>query len=159
MEAKELVFQFLQCAQQNRITMGKTKLIKMLYLAEVEYAQETGKRLTTLEWIYYFHGPYSFELEKILNGSDFLVREERKSKDGKKYTLFRLKKFTPQNVKNFADPVKENIFKKVLQNWGKKPLKDLVDYVYLNTDPMRNAVMRGDRLNFTCIIEQHRKKK
>lgn len=45
--------------------------IQMLYLADWKHCLVYKKQLTELQWYYNFCGPYSFELQKILEKSDY----------------------------------------------------------------------------------------
>jgi uncharacterized phage-associated protein len=47
--------------QRNNYFLGRTKLIKLTYLAEVFYKRNTGKRLTDANWIFWKFGPYLME--------------------------------------------------------------------------------------------------
>ena len=59
----------------------KTKLLKLAYLAEVEYLRQHGERLTGAQWIYFLYGPYidgyddilqqDFEVEEVETGGDY----------------------------------------------------------------------------------------
>lgn len=148
MDAKEVLWELLCSAQQMHLKVGKTQLVKMLYLAEVEYVKATGNRLTSLEWIFYHHGPYCFELEKILSNGE-IEREERTTKEGKKYFLYFFDPTKLRSQKVSVDPLAKTVIQNIVKTWGRKPLKQLVDHVYLHTDPMRNAVMRGEPLKFS----------
>ena len=39
--------------------LGITKLMKLVFLADVEYAQLFGVRLCAVDWTWYDHGPFS----------------------------------------------------------------------------------------------------
>jgi hypothetical protein len=44
---------------------AKTKLIKLLYLIEVESVRSTGAQLTTLDWIFHLDGPWAREYDEL----------------------------------------------------------------------------------------------
>lgn len=148
MDAKGAVEALLQCAHERHIKLVKTQIVKMLYLAELEYVRETGKRLTSLDWIFYYHGPYCFELEHILT-DETIFRQQKLMRNGKKCYLFSISSSGNSLRQRTADPIALEIFQHIVATWGRKPLRQLVDYVYLHTEPMQKAVMRGDILDFS----------
>ncbi len=150
MGTKEIVETLLECAVAKGIRLTKTQLLKLIYLVEIEYLKKTGERLTTLEWIFYHHGPYSIELEKILSSPSF-TKHEKSIKTGKWIIVYNVVKTKNQRKNTVCNKVIKEVIDKVLTEWGKKSLKELVDYVYLKTEPMKYVTMRGERLDFSCI--------
>ena len=148
---RDILLSILSEAQSKNLSVGKTQLVKYLYLTEVEHCRETGSRLTDLEWTFYHFGPYAFELETILNEKIF-NREEIKVSAEKSF-----KKFTvAEPMKHYSDLVDARtslIIKRVIGAWGPKPLQDLLDYVYFETEPMQTVVRRGQNLDFSTIKE------
>jgi len=47
--------------------IGKTRLIKLLYLLDIENYKSYQRIFTELDWIFYKYGPYAFEIEKFLD--------------------------------------------------------------------------------------------
>jgi hypothetical protein len=64
---KNSVFYILERAENQKIPIGKTRLIKLLYLIDIENYRLNQKVLTGLDWIFYKYGPYAFEVDKFLD--------------------------------------------------------------------------------------------
>jgi hypothetical protein len=54
----------------------KTRLVGLIYLAEVEYYRPTGQRLTKLDWKFHHFGPYAPSLAPYLDDPDDEFRQE-----------------------------------------------------------------------------------
>lgn len=146
---KEILLSILSEAETRNFQVGKTQLVKYLYLVEVEYFRETDKRLTDLEWKFYFYGPYAFELEPIFDLPEFL-KEEIQLKNGKTFNKFAVAE-TLTKYKDIVDAKVSLIIKRVIGEWGNKALQELLDFVYFETEPMESVKNRGDVLDFSTI--------
>lgn len=146
--AKDILLQILKEAADRNISIGKTQLIKLLYLAEVEYFREKGERLTDIDWVFYYYGPYEFELEGILESEEF-DRQEIKTSSDKDYIKFRVSEKS-RKYGEYTDAAVSVLLKKILGTWGRCELPELLNYVYFETEPMED-VKRGDRLQFEKI--------
>src|SRR5437879_4243988 len=65
-QARELVLAILTRIQELEGTANKTKLLKLLYLADIEHFRATGETLTGFDWIYYLYGPWTPEYDDLL---------------------------------------------------------------------------------------------
>jgi hypothetical protein len=70
LEATELLHAILR---RRKGGMGKTRLLKIAYLAEVFYKRLSGERLTPSDWVFWQFGPYLREYDKILDSRAFIV--------------------------------------------------------------------------------------
>jgi Protein of unknown function (DUF4065) len=69
--------QALLCrARQREGFTTKTKLVKYLYLADVEHYRRTGKQLTGFRWIFHHYGPWS--VESTSQSSSLTLDRERR---------------------------------------------------------------------------------
>jgi hypothetical protein len=147
--AKDILLQILLEAKDRNLSLGKTQLIKLLYLVEVEHYRETGERLTSLQWVFYLYGPYSHELEDILAEREF-EKEALKTAPERDFINFRIAE-PVRSYQSFVNPRLSLTVKKVVGIWGSRPLSDLLDYVYFQTEPMQKVKERGDKLDFQSI--------
>ncbi len=145
---KDIFLQILKEAADRNISIGKTQLIKLLYLAEVEYYREKGERLTDIDWVFYYYGPYAIELEGILESEEF-DRQSIKTSSEKDYIKFQVSE-NSKKYGEYTDAAISVLLKKILGTWGKCELPELLNYVYFETEPMED-VKRGDRLQFEKI--------
>src|SRR5258708_2461607 len=65
-QARDLVLAILTRIDEVEGTANKTKLLKLLYLADIEQFRVTGQTLTGFEWIYYLYGPWTSEYDQLL---------------------------------------------------------------------------------------------
>jgi hypothetical protein len=145
--AEAVIQRLVWLAENERIPLGITRLVKLLYLLDVEHCRRFGQRLTGLDWVFYHYGPYAFELETIL-GKSSMEREEIPLTGGK--VIKRLKSMEGCPEPERLDYKAEGIISALLREWGTADLRELLDYVYFETEPMLNA-KRADRLDFTSV--------
>jgi len=148
--AKEVLLQILSEASIKTISIGKTQLVKLLYLIEVEYYRVNGSRLTDLPWLFYHYGPYAFELQEILQEPEF-AQTLWETKKGNQYTIMKVAEQSVSYGRYIKDTKTSLLIKKIVGQWASKPLEELLDYVYFETEPMQAIEKRGDLLDFTTI--------
>jgi len=124
---------FERCESERMLPPLKTRLVKLLYLAEIEYFRRTGKRLTGLEWRFHHFGPYAAALADQLGNPDV---------DTLTWSMI------PRQ--NIDDHDAQVAISQVVHEWGDADLNALLDFVYFETEPMQNA-KRGDTLDFASV--------
>jgi len=145
--AADLIGLLLSLAEQEGVPVGKTKLVKLLYLLEVEFFRENQQRLTDLKWIFSHYGPYPVGLDDLLGSADVDVIPQR---------LVGGSKFEQVTVADGArrepafDAAVEHLARRVVDEWGGLSLNHLLNYVYFETEPMMHAA-RGDELDFGTV--------
>ncbi|MEX1276915.1 MAG: type II toxin-antitoxin system antitoxin SocA domain-containing protein [Bacteroidota bacterium] len=136
-------------ASERDFSIGKTQLVKFLYLTEVEYFRITRQRLTDLRWLFYHYGPYALELEDILAHPEF-HKEQFTTQSERDFIRFRVAERV-RGYKSSLDAKVTLIIKRIVGQWKDKPLPELLDYVYFETEPMQEVKKRGDVLDFSTI--------
>src|SRR4030042_3961436 len=69
--ALSIIKQIIRSSKEQEIPFpAKTRLVKLLYLVEVEHYKHFQKRLTNLRWQFYHYGPYASEIEQVLGSPD-----------------------------------------------------------------------------------------
>jgi hypothetical protein len=53
---------------------SKTKIVKLLYLLDIDYARYKGKSFTNINFTSYYYGPYSSEIEDAI---DYLIKNKK----------------------------------------------------------------------------------
>ena len=72
------------------VGFGKTKLVKLLYLIDVENYRRRGATISGLTWRFYHYGPYAFEIDTALKELDLDIPQELVSTGtGHRATVFR----------------------------------------------------------------------
>lgn len=150
--AKPILLQILSEADQKSLTLSKTQLVKLLYLTEVEFYRESGERLTNLDWLFHHYGPYALEIDTLLKEKEFEM-EKKETKSEREVQLYKIAEPTPKYA-SFVDAKVSLIIKQMVGAWGKKPLEELLDFVYFETEPMQAVEQRGDHLDFSVISRE-----
>lgn len=123
------------------------RLVKFLYLIDLENFHRYGETLTGIEWMRYKYGPYFFDLPEIIRSSSIdLDATELETERGKGVVY---KALEPQSISGLVPFATENMIIRIVQTWAHEDLKVLLQYVY-STDPVRNAEY-GKRINFEQI--------
>jgi len=137
---------YRQTRLQNMPAPGTTRLVKLLYLSDLEWRRlHGGEPLAELDWRFLHFGPYPTELASLLGGLDV---EETEFTAGK--IVHRLA-FGPEELRDQQVPDEvRSVVARLVKTWGDADLNTLLDYVYFETEPMENA-RRGERLNFSQL--------
>ncbi len=151
---KDILLSLLSEAAHKNYSVGKTQLVKYLYLVELEYFKDNKKRLTDLEWKFYHYGPYAFELESVLESKEFSI-EVVPLPNERTYKRFAVAEAIP-TYKDIVDTKVSLIIKRIVGQWGNKQLQELLDYVYFETEPMLTVERRGQVLDFSTVVKEDR---
>lgn len=132
-------------------SFGKTKLVKLLYLIDVENHRIRSRKLTALEWTFYHYGPYAFEIDQILKQLDLEIpQEDVLTASGHQATVFRPPWDADVEFEEQASTSEKLVVDHVIQEWGMEELNPILSYVYFHTEPMKDA-KRGEVLDFSRI--------
>lgn len=102
--------------------VGRTRLMKILFLVDFESSRKLGAPATGLEWRRYFYGPFSEEVLRVL---DELVDEEKLAVDEgpeKRYVALVEPPVLPDALREIVDYV--------VDEYGFLRLEDLLKVVY-----------------------------
>lgn len=124
------------------------RLVKFLYLLDLEHQRRYARTMTGLQWKYHHYGPYAFGIPAIGASLGFdLQREEFVSVKGHHGTLLHVSR--PQDLSTGLSFGVETMINGILRVWADQETADLLSYVYY-TDPMRRA-RQGDALDFSVV--------
>jgi hypothetical protein len=130
--------------------LTRTILVKLVYLADVEYYKKYFRQTTDLVYEFGNHGPFTWD---IINSAerlqpDFIEVQETENPYGEKKYIYRYKsndyKFTD------LDDYTSEILKLVIEKYSSLFLEDLLDYVY--TNPPLVFFKKGDIIDFSKWI-------
>jgi len=137
----------LREAGRQRMTVGAVRLVKLLYLLEVEFYKANGRRLTNAVWRYYLYGPYPDEFRQLAEKPGVVVEDVPLTGD----RIFR--KFGIEedaaDLASRLSPNETRLIPFIVKEWGDASLNTLLNYVYFHTPPMRAARARGEVLDFS----------
>ncbi len=142
MDFSTLLAYIVKELNENRIGFGKTKILKIAYLVELDFYRNCRKRLTSEQWVYYKYGPYIFDYDQILENK-ILFTVDDNSND---FTSVKLNNWIdlPEISSDIHRLIKHNI-----KNYGDWSINKLLDHLYFNTEPMIKALERGEVLDFS----------
>ena len=131
---------------------GKTKLVKLLYLMDVENYRRRQETISGLEWRFYHYGPYAFEIDSVLNELSFDIPQESfTTESGHKAIAFRPERSLKPSLGKHVRSLSElRLVNRVIRDWGETELNVLLDHVYFYTEPMKHA-RRGELLDFLTV--------
>jgi hypothetical protein len=153
-ETNALIPAIVSYLSERTVNVSKTKLLKLLYLFDVEFYREHGMTFTGFEWKFFHLGPWTAEFENLLTTltQRGLLSEVPFSAKGYDGTVLRTEQTTSLRsaVGNLAD---ELTLSRILNDWGNQPTGRLLDHVYFQTEPMEHGV-RNHLLDFSVILAE-----
>jgi hypothetical protein len=139
-ELRPLIAYIVARAEDRGITVNRTKLVKLLYLIDVERARSRRDSLTGLEWVFSHHGPYA-ELIDTLATTDATGLTAQTWKHSRLYDGAT----GAPDGSDWPAPTK-GIVDRVMDRFAALDLNALLDHVYFHTGPMIHAE-RGEPLD------------
>jgi hypothetical protein len=148
--AERITLYVTQKIEDEEAVPSRTKILKILYLIDVEYFRRHRKTLTGWQWVFYKYGPYVFDfpatLEKLnLAGLD---ETEDRTEDGRKFFRYRVSE--DQDIDDLVSAGDQLVIDNVIKKWALEDINLLLNYVYFETEPMKDAT-RGEPLDFSKI--------
>jgi len=132
-------------------TLGKTKLVKLAYLTDIEHYARVSRTLTGFRWVYHYYGPYSFDLDAALAALDLDIPQESvPTTGGYQATVFRVTRSDDLRSRIRLSEQATRVAERVLDRWALEDLYPLLSHVYFDTAPMKGA-SPGDILDFSTI--------
>lgn len=146
--AKELVRAVLTRLRDVGANAGKTKLLKLLYLADIEHFRKTGVTLTGFDWIFFLYGPWAPEFDDVLTQleTEAIIGSRDWAATGVEGRELYIK--DPLDIgKVIADTDEYFRTKGLIDTFAALSTPELLDYVYFSTEPMQ-AATKMERLDF-----------
>jgi len=154
MDLSILIPAILTYIREKNGSATKTKLLKLLYLLDIEAYRESHSTLTGFGWKFYLYGPWAIEYEDLL--SDLESSGVIALRPGTKTDLDTLFVNATESVplaKAFPNARQEYRARRIIEAWADRPTGELVDYVYFHTSPMQKA-HRDELLNFDSVLTE-----
>lgn len=153
-----LILYLVQAIREAGGQPGITRLVKLLYLIDVEFYRRRQRTVTGLEWVFYKYGPYAFEIESVLDSLGMDLTEQDHSISGGR--TFRSFTSTGSDIGIDAiggRPV-QIVADSSVEIWGLENLNKLLSFVYFQTEPMIDAQV-GMPLDFSTITARGRERR
>lgn len=130
------------------------RLIKFVYLIDLEYSKHNGETLTGIHWVFYKYGPYFFEVGDILRSASIdLDATEVTTSRGKGFTFRAIEE---QSISRLFDYATEQQINRIIKKWALEDTDVLLDFVY-KTPPIVLG-KRGSALDFGLATPKKEKK-
>ncbi len=139
--------------QREHINCGVTRLVKLLYLLECWYYQLHRQRLLNVTWKFLHFGPYAFEIEDSLKQLG-IVKDAREFDNDK---TFRKIAISDNSEDTPVPRTIQSEIETIVRKWGSADLNQLLNYVYFNTAPMREA-KKNDILDISKSLDDLKRK-
>jgi uncharacterized phage-associated protein len=133
-------------AKQHPHGVSRTRLMKLLWLAEQEHMSQAGERLTDASWFRWEHGPFSKDVLNTVEDNPHNFSEERISTaDGDDATLVHAVSEQPGEVTN----AEGEVLRRTVWKYDKHDFDDLLEEVY--ADPFFKATPHGQDFDFDAL--------
>jgi hypothetical protein len=152
--ARDAALGILTRVRDQQGSVNKTKLLKLLYLADIEHYRKHNETLTGFNWIFYWYGPWSAEYDDLLADLARTDSIEIEPWNKDELTGFRIQLSEPRDLNDVIADADEYLrIRRAIDTWADRSLSDLLNYVYFETEPMIGAVSQQP-LSFDSISKE-----
>lgn len=125
--------------QDEEADISSIRLIKLLYLIDIEHIERFGKPLTNIDWIRYKHGPYFNSWPRLLKAVSLDIEpEEFISKAGHKGRTYKTELDQEPELDEIKSYASKVLIDNVLKKWMFEDTEAILEHVY-KTEPMHHA--------------------
>jgi hypothetical protein len=133
----------------------KTKILKLLYLLDIESFRKSGVTLTGFDWKFYKYGPWAATYDDALQDAAEAYKITISSPSADEGATF-INPTEPLALSIvFPRVVEESTAKRIIEAWAARPTVELLDHVYFHTAPMRDAI-RNEALDFSTVNQEEK---
>jgi Protein of unknown function (DUF4065) len=153
-QARELVLAVLTRIEEQEGSANRTKLLKLLYLADIEHFRAAGETLTGFDWIFYLYGPWTVEYDdllKQLEAEGAIRLEPWAARDIEGERIVAAQRVPLERVIGSTDVFFRT--RRHVDTWADRGVPRLLDYVYFETEPMQDAV-KMEPLDFRKVSKE-----
>lgn len=142
---RKLLLYLVDQLQDMEAPISTIRLVKLLYLIDLEYYRSNYQTLTGIDWIKYDYGPYFFDLPNIIQSARLdLEPQEVLTSSGKGVTFRSLE---PQDISRVVPLNVRLAIERILKEWAYEDTDALLKYVY-DTLPVKHSTYKSP-LDFT----------
>jgi len=146
----DLIAYVVSRALDREAVLTKTKLVKLLYLVDVETWRSERRLLTELDWVFLHYGPYTFALDRSLDRLEGQQLHWKEFSVGHFERTILYTSVSQPPSGEFWPAITKLRVDRLVDRWAHEPLELLLDFVYFETEPMQGA-KRGERLDFSTM--------
>lgn len=132
--------------------IGRTKLFKLAYLADLEARKLMGRPISSFDYQWHNHGPFDrnvYEAIEELENSG--LAETRPLHHGSGHVEKRLVDVKAQAALLGFSPAENEILQYVAARYMAVPLQELLDDIVYQSKPMKAVEKRGDHLDMAIV--------
>ncbi len=119
--------------------LTKTKLVKLLYLIDLNTYRHFRSTLTQVRWFYHLYGPYAFEIDSAIRAIEGYDLTESQFLSGRGRKGFAYKATVEEDLHALLPLDRRQVIYNTLRRWAIEDLNTILDYVYFQTPPMKGA--------------------
>jgi hypothetical protein len=134
--------------QNLEAPISTIRVIKLLYLIDLEYFKHYKTTLTTIEWVRYKFGPYFFAATDVIRSSGIELEMVETARDVGFTRTFKSSK--PQDISKDVPFATESLINRITEQWAHENLKTILKFVY-NTQPVKETDF-GKPIDFSISI-------
>jgi len=155
MNLTDLIAGVATCVRESGGAPTKTKILKLLYLLDIESYRKTEATLTGFDWKFYRFGPWAAAYDETLLAAVHENKVAINAPNADEGAVFVNPIIKVSLAKLFPNIVQELTAKRIIETWATKPTVELLDYVYFHTAPMRDAI-RNEELDFSTVTREEK---
>ena len=144
--------------EESEKWIGHTRLVKLLYLADLEARKVLGGPLTTLVYVWHHHGPWDtafFRVREELIDSGFAESREVLSQG---YSNRQLRALKGRPLDDAISVEDLHILRYVAGEYMDTPLTTLLSEIVYKTPPMEAVATKGQQLPMNSVNDIERRK-
>jgi uncharacterized phage-associated protein len=133
---------------QPRRPLTRTKLVKLIYLCDLDAVENFNRPLTSVQWKSYYYGPYSSDVVEAADALDGRVIVERVGSQVNGQPFYWYEPVSGRVPQTRLTQPERDVVDRVLDRFAPLPLSRLLDHVY-DTEPFKNVDKLGDPISLT----------
>jgi len=147
---ERLILYVVQCLRDLEAFPSRTRILKIIYLIDVEYYRRHRRTLTGEKWIFYHYGPYLMHYPQVLERLA-LDLEETEDTTTRGHSVYSYQARGDQDIEDIVPHHSDHvIIDTIIKRWGLEDIKDLLNHVYFYTEPMSTPQFKAP-LDFSLI--------
>lgn len=149
---------FVKRLSDAGVSPTRTRVMKLVYLADVVSYQEQGESLTDVDWVFLHYGPYAAEVTESLEelaqeGAVARTTDEEDYGEASFVSYWARDPRLLEEARGALELAEVLMLQDTFRDWGQVGLNELLDHVYFETAPMQ-AAERFEHLDMTLSRTQ-----
>lgn len=153
-QLRQVILRFVRAVADRGASLPKIKLVKLLYLLDLEAWKQRGTLVTGLDWQFFHYGPYTSTLEPVLERAEgvYFQRIELQRNQSQRFAatatrlghtrvpienelVYLFKPLSGLPDEPIADSFVANLADRIVDRWAIKDTDEILTFVYA-TEPI-----------------------